>query len=231
MTVQPDSENRLICPNCQSLNSPYATVCSSCGIKIEDFRVAMPRLQQLKETKATSQREKFESEKVIQIEEEIQKSRKTFRKLLLFLTSGIFLAGLIVSVGAILYAKRVKQMQKELKAQYEASLFCLKNEKYLCARDGFQSLIGGKDDFPNLSGYLNQAQFGLAKQYYETGQWEEAVTEFDLLLQNDPSNKEAVSLLKVSYDRWIDQLGLEGKWLKKWMVRRERDARFPPSDE
>ena len=229
--AQPDSENRLICPNCQSLNFPYAVICPSCGIKIEDFRAAMPRLQQLKETKAASQREKLENEKVIQIEEETTKGRKTFRKLLLFLTSGIFLAGLIVSVGAILYASRVKQTQEEFKAQYEASLICLENENYLCARDGFQTLIVSGDDFFNLQEYLNQAQFGLAKQYYETGQWEEAVTELDLLLQNDPSNKEAVSLLKISYDRWINQLGIEGKWLKKWMVRRERDARFPPGDE
>lgn len=231
MTVQPDSENRLVCPNCQSLNSPLAIVCSSCGVKIEDFRAALPRLQQLKETLVASQRERLESEKVTQFEEETQIRRRTFRKLLLFLTLGILIAGLVISIGAILYASRVKQTQKELKAQFEASLLCLENEKYLCARDGFQSLIIAGANAPNLPEYFNQAQFGLAKQYFETGQWEKAVNEFDMLLRNDPSNKDAVSLLKVSYDRWVDQLGEEGKWLKRWMVRRERNARFSSGDE
>jgi tetratricopeptide (TPR) repeat protein len=231
MTDQPTPENRLVCPNCSSLNSLRAVICSSCGVKIEDFRAALPRLQQLKDSRTASQREKLDNEKTIQIEKDAQTSRRSFRKLLLFLMTGIFMTGLVISVGAILYASRVKQNQAELKAHYEVSIVCLENEKYLCARDGFEALVVAGADFPYLIEYLNGSQYGLAKQYFESGQWEKAIIEFDTLLRNDPGNQDAIASMKISYDRWVDQLGVEGKWLKKWMVRRELDLRFPPGDE
>lgn len=231
MTIAPDSENRLICPSCNALNAPHARICSSCGINIDDFRSALPRIQQIKDDHTALQVEKLEDEKVLQIQDDIKKSHKAFQRLLLFLLLGIVIVGLIVSGGAVLYANRVKQTQEEIKSYYDASLTCLQAEQYLCARDGFRALLASNADLPYLPKYLNQAQFGLAQQYFDSGQWEDAVAELNDLLQRDPGNDGAIALLKSSYDRWIDQLGLEGNWLKRWMVSRERDARFPPVNE
>ena len=38
----------------------------------------------------------------------------------------------------------------------------------------------------------------LAKQYYESGQWERAIGEFDTLLKNDPGNQDALMAMKKS---------------------------------
>lgn len=230
MTISPDSENRLICPSCQALNAPHARICSSCGVNIEDFRSALPRLQQIMESHTASHLEKLEDEKTLQIQDDVKKSQKAFQRLLLFLLLGILITGLLVSGGAVLYANRVKQTQEEIKTYYEESLACLQAQKYLCARDGFRVLLATDSGMPNVLEYLNQAQLGLAQQYFYSGQWEDTVNELDDLLQRDPGNQEAVALLKVSYDRWIDQLRLEGSWFKRWTVRKERDARFPLMD-
>lgn len=231
MTTSPDSENRLICPSCHSLNAPHARICSSCGVNIEDFRSALPRLQQIKDTYTASHLEKLEGEKALQIQDDVKKSRKAFQRLLLFLFLGILITGILVSGGAVLYANRIKQTQEEIKVYYKESLACLQAQKYLCARDGFKALTATDTSLPNVPEYLNQAQFGLAQQYFNSGQWEDTVNELDDLLQRDPGNQEAVALLKASYDRWINQLGLEGSWFKRWIVRKERDARFPPMDK
>jgi outer membrane protein assembly factor BamD (BamD/ComL family) len=137
----------------------------------------------------------------------------------------------LVSGGAVLYANRVKQTQEEIRTYYEESLMCLQAQKYLCACDGFRVLLATDSGMPNVLEYLNQAQLGLAQQYFYSGQWDDTVNELDDLLQRDPGNQEAVALLKISYDRWIDQLRLEGSWFKRWTVRKERDARFPPMDK
>ena len=231
MTISPDSENRLICPSCHALNAPHARICSSCGVNIEDFRSALPRLQQIKESHTASHLEKLEDEKTLQIQEDVKKSLKAFQRLLLFLFLGILITGLLVSGGAVLYANRVKQTQEEIKAYYEESLACLQAKKYLCARDGFKALLATDAGLPNVLEYLNQAQFGLAQQYFDSGQWEDTVIELDDFLQRDPGNQEAVALMEVSYDRWINQLRMEGNWFQKWLVQQERDARFPPVDE
>ncbi len=231
MTISPDSENRLICPSCHALNVPHARVCSSCGVNIEDFRSALPRLQRIKENHTASHLEKLEDEKILRIQDDINKSRKAFQRLLFFLVLVILISVLFVSGGAVWYANRVKQTQEEIKAYYENSLTCLHAENYLCARDGFRVLLATEPSMPNALEYLNQAQFGLAQQYYSSGQWEETINELNDLLRRDPGNQEAVALLKISYDRWIDQLRLEGSWFKRWTVRKERDARFPPMDK
>ncbi len=229
MTNLSDSENKLICPSCHALNAPHARVCSSCGVNIEDFRSALPRLQQIKESHTASHLEKLEDEKTQQIQDDLIKSRKVFQRLLLFLLLGILFFGLLVSGGALLYANRVKQSQQEIKVYYDESLACLRAKKYLCARDGFKTLLAIDADLPKVLDYLNQAQLGLAKQYYDSGQWEVTVIELNDLLQRDPGNQEAVALLKISYSRWIEQLELESNWFQKWLVQRERDARFPPA--
>lgn len=196
-----------------------------------DFRAALPHLEQLKSQNAIWHREKLEDEKAIIIKDEVQKSQSGFRKLILILLICVLILGAIVSVVTFLYANRVKQTRDELQAQYDSSLACLKTQQYLCARDGFQKLLTSGEDFPDLANNLNLAQFGLAQQYFDSGQWENAVKELKILLQTDPGNKNAVDLLRTSYDRWIEQLGLEGKWIQRWMVGRERDARFPPGDK
>ena len=198
---------------------------------MEDFRAAMPRLEQLKTKNAIWHREKLEDEKALKIQDEVQKSRQGFRKLILLLLLCVLVFGAILSVFTFFYANRVRQTRDELQAQYDSSLACLKAQQYLCARDGFQKLLTSGEDFPDLADNLNLAQFGLAQQYFDSGQWESAVKELKILLQNDPGNKKAVGMLRTSYDRWIEQLGLEGKWIQRWMVRRERDSRFPPGDK
>lgn len=231
MTVQPEPDNRLICPNCQALNAPYATICVSCGVQMEEFRAALPRLQQLKLDRAVSHQEMLKDEVTVQIKNEVHRSVSAFRKLLLFLLLSAIIAGIIISIAAYLYANQVKRTQEEIQAKINASLACLRAEKYVCAKDGFQELIVSGADSPQLIENLNLAQHGLAKQYYESGQWEKAINELEDLLQRDPGNQQAVALLKDSYSKWIEQLGLEGRWLKKWAVRREMDARFPPGDK
>lgn len=229
MTVQSESENRLSCPNCQALNVPYAVICTSCGIKMDEFRAALPRLQQLKENQASSHRELLADEVEYHIKDDVHKSTGAFRKLILALLVFMVIAGVVVSISAYFYANRVKQSQAEIQARYEASLACLQEEKYSCAQDGFVILINSGINWPELAENLNQAQFGLAKQYFESGQWESAVSKLKDLLERDPGNQKAIRLLKESYNQWIKQLGIEGNWLKRWTVRRERDARFPPT--
>lgn len=231
MTTQPDSQNRLICPSCGALNAPHAKVCASCGVHMDDYRSALPRLEQIKESHTAFHLERLEDEKALQIQSDVEKSRMAFRRLLIYLFVGILVVGLLVSGGAFLYANRVKQTQDEARAYYEESLACLQSEKYLCARDGFRALLATGVNLPDINEYLNQAQFGLAQQYFDSGQWESAVNELSELLQRDPGNQKAIDLLKLSYDNWIDQLGLEGHWFQRWMVHRERDARFPPTDK
>lgn len=198
---------------------------------MEDFRAILPRLDQLKTNKAVWHREQLEDEKALTIKTDLKRSRQKFRWLIVSLLVVALLVGAAVSLGTILYANRIRQTQAMLQAQYDTSLACLTAEEYHCARDGFQALMASGADFPDLERNWNQAQFGLARQYYDSGQWENAVEELKTLLNNDPGNEAAVEMLKNSYDRWIVQLGLEGKFLKKWSVRRERDARFPPGDQ
>jgi tetratricopeptide (TPR) repeat protein len=228
VTTSPDPENRLICPNCHALNAPLASVCTSCGVNIDDFRTALPRLQQIRINNKASQLEILNDEKTLQIQDEVTSGHKAFQKLLLVLFFAILITGLMVSGGAVLYANLIKQEQEKINISYQKSLVCLQAQKFLCARDGFKSLLTLNTRLPNIMEYLNQAQFGLALQYFDSGQWEMSVIEFNDLLQRDPGNQKAIDLLKEAYDRWVDQLRLEGKWFQKWLVQRERDARFPP---
>jgi tetratricopeptide (TPR) repeat protein len=231
VTIQPSLENRLVCPNCQALNTPHAIICTSCGVNIEEFRAALPRLKQMKANSAIWHREQLEDEKTSKIQDDVKKSKLGFYRLILFLFLGVVLVGVVLIMGTIFYANHVKQTRAELQSQYDSSIACLQAEQYLCARDGFQKLLASGEDFPDLEKNLNLSQFGLAQQYFNSGQWESAVRELKTLLQNDPGNQKAVDMLKASYDHWIEQLGLEGKWFQKWVVHRERDARFPPGDK
>jgi len=231
VTTPSDLRNRLVCPNCHAVNAPNTTVCPSCGIKIEDFRIALPRLQQIRSSSVAMHREMLEDEKQLKIQDSIKASNRSFRRLLLVLVVVLVIAGLVVSVGGVLYANRVKQTRAEMEAQYLKSLTCLQEEDYVCAKDGFQKLILAGAEYPELDKRLSDAQYGLAQQYYKSGQWEKSAQELNDLLLRDPGNQASVILLKDAYDRWIDQLGLEGKWIKRWMVRRQRDARFPPGED
>ena len=227
MTVQPGPDNRLICPNCQSLNAPYSTICDSCGVQMEEFRAALPRLKQLKLDRAVSHQEMLNDEVMFQIQKDVKQSVNAFRRLLLILLILAIVVALILSIGAYLYANQVKRTQEEIQLQINTSLTCLDSKKYICAKDGLQALLISGVNSPLIVENLNLAQYGLARQYYESGQWENTVSELKDLLQRDPGNQQAVALLKDSYSKWIEQLGLEGRWLKKWAVRREMDARFP----
>lgn len=227
MTTPSDLRNRLVCPNCHAVNAPNTRVCISCGIKIEDFRTALPRLEEIRSSSVAMHREQLEDAKQLKIQDSIKDSKRSFRRLIVILLIVLVLGGLVASFGGMLYANRIKQTRAELEAEYLKSATCLQKQDYLCARDGFQTLIWAAADFPDLDERLNDAQFGLAQQYYSSGQWEQSVQELNALLLRDPGNQAGVSLLKDSYDRWIDQLRLEGKWFRGWMIRRERDARFP----
>jgi tetratricopeptide (TPR) repeat protein len=194
---------------------------------MDDFRAALPRLRQLKESRASLHQEQLDDEIKSQLEIEVKKSRLSFRNLILLLLGTVVIAGVLISISAYFYANRVKQTQAEIQTLYQDSISCYQLKKYQCACDGFQRLINAGVELPELAENLNRAQFGLAKQYFASGQWESAVDELKDLLQRDPGNRQAVTLLHDSYDQWINQLGLEGNWLKRWSVRKERDARFP----
>ena len=231
MTTPSDPSNRLICPNCHAVNAPNTTICISCGIKVEYFRSALPRLEQMKSSSVAMHQEQLDDAKRLTIQDSIKDSKRSFRRLLLILLVVLVVGGLIAALGGVLYANRVKQTRAEQDAQYLKSISCFQEQDFVCAKDGFQSLIWLGTDYPQLDEKLNAAQYGLAQQYYESGQWEKSVEELNDLLLRDPGNQSGVNLLKDSYDHWIDQLKLERKWLKSWMVRRERDARFPPGED
>jgi tetratricopeptide (TPR) repeat protein len=231
VTTPSDPGNRLVCPNCHAVNAPNTTICISCGIKVEDFRSALPRLEQMKSSSVAMHREQLEDAKRLKIQDSIKDSKRSFRRLLLILVVVLAVGGLAAAFGGILYANRVKQTRAEQDAQYLKSISCFQEQEYGCAKEGFQNLIWLGAEYPQLNEKLNAAQYGLAQQYFESGQWERSVQELNDLLLRDPGNKSGVSLLKDSYDRWLDQLKLERKWLKGWAVRRERDARFPPGED
>jgi hypothetical protein len=228
VTYQTDPKNRLICPNCNALNPPGTIVCMSCGIRIEDFKIALPRLEQIKLSRAELHREQLEDEKKLNIQENNLHNYRSLRKLLLIWVTVVFALGLVVSAGAAVYANQVKQTREEQRILYETSLVCLVKEDYVCARDGFRTLMESGANFPGIRDDLNVAQYRLARQYFDSGQWESTVQELNELLKRDPGNEDALDMLKASYDQWINQLGLEGRLIQRWMVRRERDARFPP---
>lgn len=198
---------------------------------MEDFRTALPRLEQIKSTQAALHWERLEDEKQLEIQKSVKSSQHSFRRLLLVFFVGVVFIGLLVAIVTVFYAIRVRQTQEELRILYETSLRCLQDANYVCARDGFQALETSGAEFPGLDQNINEAQYGLARQYFDSGQWENAVEELNVLLQRDPGNQMAVDLLRASYDRWIDQLGLEGKIFQRWIVRRQRDARFPPGED
>lgn len=227
MNPSPAPENRLICPNCQTLNNSYAQICAGCGVNMDEYRASLPRLQRMAAEQAASHREQLQGQLQSKARQDRQISRAAFnRRMLVLLVVALALA-VFICLGSYLYASRFRKTQDEVRDQFIASLVCLEMQEYQCAKEGFQALKAARPAWDVLDGYLNDAQFGLARQYFDSGQWEPAVEELRLLLQRDPGNKPAIDMLRTSYERWITQLRIEGGWFKLWFVTRERDARFP----
>jgi hypothetical protein len=223
---QREPDNRLVCPNCQALNTPNTVICAGCGVDMDAFRASMPRLQRIKREEAQSHREQLKGEMGSWLQEEKKISRASFMRLMLGLFVVVMIIGLVVSLGSFLYASQYRKSQDDIRNQFDASKLCLQQKNYICARDGFQSLKNA--GIANLDDYINQAQLGIAQQYLDSGQSEKAVSELRNLLERDPGNQPAIDLLKLAYGRWIKQLDTEGNWVREWFVANERDARFPP---
>ena len=94
---------------------------------MEDFRTALPRLEQIKSSQAALHWERLEDEKQLEIERSVKSSQHSFRRLLLIFFVGVVLFGLIVTIVAVLYSNRVRQSQEELRILYETSLRCMQD--------------------------------------------------------------------------------------------------------
>lgn len=212
MTSPPGSENRLICPNCGAVNPPFTTICASCGVRIEDFRSALPRLEHLKSSREASHREHLEDEKKLILQDELRKSQHSFRRLLIVLGAVLLAIGLVVVLGVVLYANRVKEARAEMERQYAASLDCLRQEDYACARDGFHALMQAGASYYDLEEKLDVAQIGLARQYLASGQLEAAIAEMDNLLARSPSSLEGAQVRNTARLGLARQYVASGQW-------------------
>lgn len=223
-------QNTLLCPNCGALNSPKALVCISCGVSLVDFRAALPRIHNLQDEQAAAHWEQLQDDASSAIAGEVTKGRK---QLSLQLRVALIVAAalaILVVIGTAWYAHLQHLRQERLAAQYDVAVTCLENSDYLCARDGFEALLREEPYYDDAQDWLNEARYGLSRQYVRAGQWESAIAELDVLLKDKPSDERALTLLKETYDRWAqDALG-QKDWLTMFWVIMQRDARFAPED-
>ena len=223
-------EDRHICANCRALNPPQATICVSCGVHLETFRAAAPRLRELQESDGEAHARRLTDEASSRVAREVASGKRLLGLQLWVLLAATGVLAIVVVLGAAYFANRARLRQERLANEYQEAQACLQAQDYLCARNKFENLLFEEPEYPGVRENFIEAHYGLAQQYTRSGKWKAAIGELDALLELIPGDEDALSLMKKVYDRWIDDAISRGNLITAWSIRRQRDARFPPNE-
>lgn len=220
------ADNALICPHCRALNPPSAHICRSCGINLPAYQASRTRLLELQRDASAEHTTRLENDVQTTVAHAVAQGRQQLAsQLRILLITGAALA-IVIVIAVLMYAAQLKQRREQLATQNEQALTCLAHQDYLCARDKFVAVLSEEPDYPEAAHKLQEARYGLAQQYTNAGQWQQAVDNLDALLLADPSQQRAVDLLHDVYDRWLKDALARGDFLTAIQVKIQRDARF-----
>jgi tetratricopeptide (TPR) repeat protein len=215
-----------ICPNCGARNAPNTVICLSCGVNMPMFESAQAKLRQHQKEKADAHQKELEESaaQVVSEQKKLVRQQLSIQLRLLLLVAGL-VAIVIIAIVA-LYAYQLRLYRERIASDYERAATCLKNENFLCARDGFVSLLREEPNYRDATQQLVQARLGLAKQYTKSREWESAIAELDAILKTSPKDSQALTLLKDVYDQWYDDAMSHGDLIKALQIMLQRNARF-----
>ena len=219
------------CPSCGALNYAQAVICVSCGVDMDMYLAAQPRLHALQADAVTLNQEQLEEEAAQAIAAEKAKSRQQLRRQVrILLMIGGVLAVMALGAGALV-GFRLQLRRERLEALYTKAMLCLGAQEYLCARSGFAALLKEAPHYEDAQARLLSARLGLAERYMEEQQWAMAIQELDALLQEAPADAMALGLMEEAYNQWLNEAQAQENRALAAFIQAQIEARFLDDDE
>lgn len=217
---------RMSCPNCGAANTLNVILCVACGISFQAYREGVLKLDEIqKERQEKLERTLLKAGSERLTIENAGSRRHFFRQILLAI---VVLC--IIGFGSVVFVinktARIREQREQVRENYRTALDCMEKEEYLCALEMFNQVKNFQEnevEFVELENLIVNTHEGLGEQYFDIGEWEQAINQFDIVLSDDPGRKEISQLKQDAYEFWLQEAKERKRIFEVWRIQWKMD--------
>lgn len=220
------SENvRKNCPNCGAANPLSAVICVACGINFTVFSTTEAKVLELQQEHDSELEEKFDQQgRERRKREKVKNWKQLFRQII----AAVVVIAILGALGALFVIQRAARINERIAMvtdTYVSAEACMETENYLCAIEKFGEVqqyikyLPGENVEEMVEGLLLEAQEGLGRQYLAAKEWQKALDQFNLVLQQDPSRLELLEMRQEAYSNWEQEAQQNKRLLEQLYIR------------